>query len=71
MWIDKFQSKKKGSRIPENYLVLLACILGAIGIYAGMKAPIYHKASKIKFKYGIPILVLINGTLIYYIFKNV
>jgi uncharacterized membrane protein YsdA (DUF1294 family) len=65
MWFDKYQSKKKGNRISENKLFLFAFILGAPGIYLGMKYPIYHKAAKTKFKYGIPILLILNTLIVY------
>ncbi len=57
---DKYQSKKKGQRISENTLLLLALTLGAVGIFCGMKAPIYHKAGKTKFKILIPFLLLMQ-----------
>jgi uncharacterized membrane protein YsdA (DUF1294 family) len=65
MWYDKHQSKKKGNRIPENKLFLVAFVFGALGIYLGMKAPIYHKSAKTKFKWGIPLLFVINVIGIY------
>jgi uncharacterized membrane protein YsdA (DUF1294 family) len=67
MWYDKFQSKHKGSRISENTLFIIAVIFGALGIYLGMKAPIYHKAAKAKFKWGIPFLIALNIVCIYLI----
>lgn len=69
MWFDKYQSKKKGNRISENKLFLLAFLLGAPGIYLGMKYPIYHKAAKSKFKIGVPILIIVNLVSVYFIFK--
>ena len=68
MWYDKFQSKNKGSRISENMLFFIALIFGALGIYLGMKAPIFHKASKLKFKYGIPLIVILHFVLLFYYF---
>lgn len=65
MWTDKYQSKKKGFRIPERTLILLAVLFGSIGIYLGMKAPIYHKAAKPKFKIGVPVLFVFNIVLIF------
>lgn len=65
MCYDKYQSKNKGSRIPENRLFFMAFLFGAVGIYFGMKAPIYHKAAKAKFKYGIPLLIVLNVICIY------
>lgn len=69
MWYDKYQAKHKGQRIPENTLFFIALIFGALGIYLGMKAPIYHKAAKPKFKWGIPLLILLNLICIYFIYR--
>ena len=68
MWFDKYQSGKKGNRVSENKLFLLAFLLGAPGIYLGMKYPIYHKAAKPKFKIGIPVLIIANAVCVYFIF---
>ena len=65
MCFDKYQSKKKGQRISENSLLFLAFILGSLGIYMGMKAPMYHKATKAKFKIGVPLLFILNMICIY------
>lgn len=69
MWFDKFQSKKKGNRISENKLFLFAFMLGAVGIYLGMKYPMYHKAAKVKFKWGIPLLIIVNFTVVFFLVK--
>lgn len=69
MCFDKYQSKKKGSRIPENSLFFIALLLGALGIYLGMKAPIYHKAAKTPFKIGIPLLIVLNAISVYLIYR--
>lgn len=65
MWWDKYLSKKKGFRIPERTLFLMAIFLGSVGIYLGMKTPIYHKAAKPKFKIGIPVLIVLHIVLIF------
>lgn len=65
MWYDKYQSKKKGSRVPEKILFLLAFILGAFGIYLGMKFPLYHKSAKPLFKIGIPVLIILNILIVF------
>ncbi len=65
MCYDKFQSKHKGSRVSEAGLWLLALVLGASGIYVGMQIPLYHKASKHKFKYGIPLCIILNLFVVY------
>lgn len=64
MCFDKYRSKRGGRRIPENTLFMMALAFGATGIYAGMKAPLYHKAAKPKFKYGVPLLIGFNALLI-------
>lgn len=69
MCYDKWQSNKKGQRVPERRLILVASLLGAVGVYAGMKSPLYHKAAKPKFKIGVPLLIGVNAACIYIIFK--
>lgn len=70
MCFDKYQSKKNGNRISENKFFMFALLLGAFGIYLGMKYPMYHKAAKQKFKWGIPFLILLNLICIYCCFKH-
>ncbi len=69
MCYDKHQAKKKGKRIPENKLFIVAFAFGALGVYLGMKAPIYHKAAKAKFKWGIPFIIILNIISVYFIYK--
>lgn len=64
MCIDKYRAKRGGQRISENTLFIVALAFGATGIYAAMKAPLYHKAAKSKFRIGIPLLILLNALLI-------
>lgn len=70
MIVDKIQSKNNGYRIPERYLFMTAILLGALGVYAGMKYPFYHKVAKRTFKIGIPILLIINLISVYYIYQK-
>lgn len=70
MWWDKYQSKRKGPRISENTLFLMAFVFGSVGIYLGMKAPIYHKAAKPLFKFGIPLLIILNGVVVCLVFRR-
>lgn len=65
MWYDKRKAIKKSYRISEKQLFALAFFMGALGIYAGMKSPIYHKTAKPLFKIGIPLLIILNGVLGY------
>lgn len=65
MAYDKYRSKSGGRRIPEKALFMLALLFGASGIYLGMQGPLYHKAAKPLFKYGIPFLLLVNAAALY------
>ena len=65
--IDKWKAKKNRWRIPESILLLLAVLGGSIGAWLGMKIW-HHKTMHKKFKYGIPlILVLQIGALFYFL----
>jgi uncharacterized membrane protein YsdA (DUF1294 family) len=70
MWYDKYQAIKKRQRISENKLLLLALLLGSIGIFAGMKAPIYHKAAKPLFKIGVPLFIVLNVAVAFFVFRK-
>ena len=56
---DKRQSKRGGWRIKEKNLFLTALLGGAIGAYGGMKF-FRHKTRHNSFKYGLPILIVLN-----------
>ena len=64
MCYDKLQAKKNGRRIRESSLFTLALLLGAGGIYLGMKAPLYHKAAKAKFRFWVPVCLILNLLLV-------
>ena len=65
--IDKWKAKKDRWRIPESTLLLLAVLGGSIGAWLGMKIW-HHKTMHKKFKYGVPlILVLQIGALFYFL----
>lgn len=57
--IDKYKAKKGKWRIPENSLIGLAIIGGSIGAYLGMRIW-HHKTMHLKFKYGIPLIIIIQ-----------
>ena len=63
--IDKLKAKKGKWRIPESTLLLLAIIGGSIGAWFGMKVW-HHKTMHKKFKYGIPLIIILQlGVLLY------
>jgi uncharacterized membrane protein YsdA (DUF1294 family) len=66
--IDKYKAKKGRWRIPENSLIGLAIIGGSIGAYLGMRVW-HHKTMHLKFKYGIPLIIIIQLIAAYMIVK--
>ena len=56
--IDKDKAKKAKWRISEATLLTMAAVGGSIGAWLGMKAW-HHKTQHRKFKYGVPIILLI------------
>lgn len=67
--IDKLKAKKGKWRIPESALLLLAIIGGSIGAWLGIKVW-HHKTLHKKFKYGIPLIVIIQIAIAIYIFRE-
>lgn len=66
--IDKYKAKKGKWRIPENSLIGLAIIGGSIGAYLGMRIW-HHKTMHLKFKYGIPLIIVIQLVIAYMFVK--
>lgn len=66
MFVDKGRAKKHKFRISEKTLFLLAAIGGSIGIYLGMFL-FHHKTKHIKFTIGIPLIIILQGLLLYYL----
>ena len=66
--IDKYKAKKGKWRIPENSLIGLAIIGGSIGAYLGMRVW-HHKTMHLKFKYGIPLIIVIQLIIVYMFVK--
>lgn len=68
MFLDKQRAKKHKWRIPENTLMLVAIIGGSIGSIIGMQT-FRHKTKHIKFKFGIPIILVLQVILLFSFFK--
>lgn len=66
--IDKYKAKKGKWRIPENSLIGLAIIGGSIGAYLGMRVW-HHKTMHLKFKNGIPLIIVIQLVIAYMFVK--
>ena len=68
--IDKYKAKKGRWRISEATLLVMAVIGGSIGAWAGMRLW-HHKTMHKKFKYGIPIIIIIQVALAVYLPTNI
>ena len=67
--IDKYKAKKAKWRIPEATLLLMAAIGGSIGAWVGMQVW-HHKTLHKKFKYGVPVIFLLQIALTFYLYNN-
>ena len=68
--IDKYKAKKGRWRISEATLLLMAVIGGSIGAWVGMRIW-HHKTMHKKFKYGIPIIIIMQVALAVYLLTNI
>ena len=68
--IDKYKAKKGKWRISETTLLLMAVIGGSIGAWVGMRIW-HHKTMHKKFKYGIPIIIIMQVALAVYLLTNI
>ena len=66
--IDKWKAKQVSWRISEATLLILAVIGGSIGALLGMNVW-RHKTMHKKFKYGLPLILIIQIILIGYLSK--
>ena len=66
--IDKLKAKHGWWRIPEATLLALAVLGGSIGAWLGMKVW-HHKTQHKKFKYGLPVILILQIALAVYAIK--
>ena len=67
--IDKFKARKNLWRISEATLLTMAAIGGSIGAWVGMRIW-HHKTMHKKFKYGIPVIIILQIALVVYLHTN-
>ena len=63
--IDKYKARRGQWRISEATLLAVAAIGGSIGAWMGMKVW-HHKTLHSKFRYGVPIMLLVHIALMAY-----
>ena len=68
--IDKRRARKGKWRIPEARLLLFAALGGTLGAMAGMKI-CRHKTQHLKFKYGVPAILISQLALAFYCLQGV
>ena len=64
--IDKYKAKKNKWRISEATLLMIVVIGGSIGAWVGMRLW-HHKTMHKKFKYGIPLIIIMQIALVAYL----
>ena len=67
--IDKYKAKKNQWRISEATLLTMAAIGSSIGAWAGMRLW-HHKTMHKKFKYGIPLIIILRIAFLVYLHTN-
>jgi len=68
--IDKLKAQKGWWRIPESSLLLLAAAGGSIGALLGIYLW-HHKTLHLKFKYGVPAILLLQILLFAFIYYRI
>ena len=68
--IDKYKARKGRWRISEATLLMMAVIGGSIGAWSGMRLW-HHKTMHKKFKYGIPVIIILQVVLAVYLLTNI
>ena len=67
--IDKYKAVHSKWRIPESTLIGLAVIGGSVGAWLGMKFW-HHKTLHAKFRFGIPIILIAQVALVYWLMNR-
>ena len=65
--VDKWKAKRSKWRVKEATLIWMSVFGGSIGALLGMKAW-HHKTQHKKFKYGIPLILLVQLIAIAWLF---
>ena len=68
--IDKLKAREHWWRLSESTLLFLAIVGGSVDAWIGMKVW-HHKTMHKKFKYGIPIIIIIQVALAVYLLTNI
>ena len=64
--IDKWKAQRSRWRVPESVLLGMAAIGGSVGAWLGMQVW-RHKTQHVKFRYGVPIILIVQVALLVWI----
>ena len=64
--VDKWKAQRVRWRIPESVLLGMAAIGGSVGAWLGMQVW-RHKTQHAKFRYGVPIILIVQVALLVWI----
>ena len=67
--LDKWKARRDRWRIPEATLLLLAVLGGSVGALLGM-CVFHHKTKHLKFASGVPLILLAQVALAYFIYTK-
>lgn len=67
--VDKLKAQRSRWRIPESVLLGMAAIGGSVGAWLGMQVW-RHKTQHVKFRYGVPIILIAQVALLVWFFSN-
>ena len=66
MGLDKHKAKMAERRIPENTLFMFTILGGGVGTIVGMYV-FHHKTKKMKFKVGMPLILILEILIFVYL----
>ena len=64
--IDKWKAQRSRWRVPESVLLGMAAIGGSVGAWLGMQVW-RHKTQHAKFRFGVPIILIVQVALLVWI----
>ena len=70
MCVDKQLAIHQKNRVPEKVLFLIAIIGGSLGGILGMYA-FRHKTKHVSFVIGMPVILIIQLVLVYFVIHNI
>ena len=68
MGIDKSKARRHANRISEKNILMSGMIGGGLGLLLGMSF-FHHKTKHLKFKLGVPLIVIMNSIIFGYLFE--